>query len=76
MSGFQHSVKVPTQYKRVAAILKTALENRQKSLKTLIYEEKHAVSLIKKPNKTLTRVYMKYFSIFLRYSVLVACKLF
>ncbi|XP_037815194.1 28S rRNA (cytosine-C(5))-methyltransferase [Lucilia sericata] len=42
MSGFQHSVKVPTQYKRVAAILKTALENRQKSLKTLIYEEKHA----------------------------------
>ena len=44
MSGFNHSVKVPTQYKRVAAILKTALENRQKSLKSLIYEEKHAVS--------------------------------
>ncbi|XP_013097732.1 28S rRNA (cytosine-C(5))-methyltransferase [Stomoxys calcitrans] len=41
MSGFNHSVKVPTQYKRVAAVLKTALE-RKKSLKTLIYEEKHA----------------------------------
>ncbi|XP_075148610.1 nop2/Sun-like domain containing protein 5 [Haematobia irritans] len=41
MSGFNHSVKVPTQYKRCAAVLKIALE-RKKSLKTLIYEEKHA----------------------------------
>ncbi|XP_053947483.1 28S rRNA (cytosine-C(5))-methyltransferase isoform X2 [Anastrepha ludens] len=38
---FKHSIKVPTQYKRVAAVLKTALE-RKKSLKSLIFEEKHA----------------------------------
>ncbi|XP_005178030.1 28S rRNA (cytosine-C(5))-methyltransferase [Musca domestica] len=36
-----HSIKVPTQYKRVAAVLKTALESK-KSLKTLMYNEKHA----------------------------------
>lgn len=44
MSGFNHSVKVPTQYKRTAAVLEKALENRQKSIKNLIFEEKHAVS--------------------------------
>ncbi|XP_014088169.1 28S rRNA (cytosine-C(5))-methyltransferase [Bactrocera oleae] len=38
---FKHSIKVPTQYKRVAAVLKAALE-RKKSLKSLIFEEKHA----------------------------------
>ncbi|XP_055905914.1 28S rRNA (cytosine-C(5))-methyltransferase [Eupeodes corollae] len=41
MSGFIHSVKVPTQYKRVAAVLKKSLDSN-KSLKTLIFEEKHA----------------------------------
>ncbi|XP_067619855.1 28S rRNA (cytosine-C(5))-methyltransferase [Eurosta solidaginis] len=38
---FNHSIKVPTQYKRVAAVLKAALD-RKKSLKSLIFEEKHA----------------------------------
>jgi len=42
MSQFTHSVKVPTQYKVTAKILKTAIE-KQKSIKTLIFEEKHAV---------------------------------
>lgn len=42
MSGFNHSVKVPTQYKKVASVLEKALENRQKSIKNLIYDEKHA----------------------------------
>ncbi|XP_073816665.1 nop2/Sun-like domain containing protein 5 [Musca autumnalis] len=37
----KHSIKVPTQYKRVAAVLKAALESK-KSLKTLMYNEKHA----------------------------------
>ncbi|XP_061388265.1 28S rRNA (cytosine-C(5))-methyltransferase [Musca vetustissima] len=37
----QHSIKVPTQYKRVAAVLKTALESKT-SLKSLIFNEKHA----------------------------------
>ncbi|KAH8369304.1 hypothetical protein KR009_007523 [Drosophila setifemur] len=41
MSKFEHSVKVPTQYKATAKILKAALE-KQKSIKTLIFEEKHA----------------------------------
>ncbi|XP_037949743.1 28S rRNA (cytosine-C(5))-methyltransferase [Teleopsis dalmanni] len=42
-SKFQHSVKVPTQYRRCTALLKTALARNQKiSLKSLIYEEKHA----------------------------------
>ncbi|XP_017848770.1 probable 28S rRNA (cytosine-C(5))-methyltransferase [Drosophila busckii] len=41
MSQFKHSVKVPTQYKVTAKILKSAIEN-QKSIKTLIFEEKHA----------------------------------
>ncbi|KAH8307628.1 hypothetical protein KR044_005898 [Drosophila immigrans] len=41
MSKFNHSVKVPTQYKVTAKILRTALE-RQKSIKSLIFEEKHA----------------------------------
>ncbi|KAH8337403.1 hypothetical protein KR059_009086 [Drosophila kikkawai] len=43
MSKFNHSVKVPTQYKATAKILKTALD-KQKSIKSLIFEEKHAVS--------------------------------
>lgn len=42
---FKHSIKVPTQYKRVAAVLKAALE-RKKSLKSLIFEEKHAVGFV------------------------------
>lgn len=42
MSKFNHSVKVPTQYKVTAKILKTAIE-KQKSIKSLIFEEKHAV---------------------------------
>ncbi|XP_034112835.1 28S rRNA (cytosine-C(5))-methyltransferase [Drosophila albomicans] len=41
MSKFNHSVKVPTQYKVAAKILRTALE-KQKSIKSLIFEEKHA----------------------------------
>ncbi|KAH8359365.1 hypothetical protein KR093_006134 [Drosophila rubida] len=41
MSKFNHSVKVPTQYKVTAKILRTALE-RQQSIKSLIFEEKHA----------------------------------
>ncbi|XP_052836300.1 28S rRNA (cytosine-C(5))-methyltransferase [Drosophila gunungcola] len=41
MSKFNHSVKVPTQYKVTAKILKAALE-KQKSIKSLIFEEKHA----------------------------------
>ncbi|KAM8704110.1 hypothetical protein ACLKA7_008681 [Drosophila subpalustris] len=41
MSKFTHSVKVPTQYKVTAKILKTAIE-KQKSIKSLIFEEKHA----------------------------------
>ncbi|XP_016974818.1 28S rRNA (cytosine-C(5))-methyltransferase [Drosophila rhopaloa] len=41
MSKFNHSVKVPTQYKVTAKILKAALE-RNTSIKTLIFEEKHA----------------------------------
>ncbi|XP_022210705.1 28S rRNA (cytosine-C(5))-methyltransferase [Drosophila obscura] len=41
MSKFTHSVKVPTQYKATAKILKVALE-KQKSIKSLIFEEKHA----------------------------------
>lgn len=43
MSKIPHSVKVPTQYRATAKILKTALE-KQKSIKSLIFEEKHAVS--------------------------------
>ncbi|XP_055383609.1 28S rRNA (cytosine-C(5))-methyltransferase [Condylostylus longicornis] len=39
--GFVHSIKVPTQYKRAALIFKNAIE-KKKSLKSLIYEEKHA----------------------------------
>ncbi|XP_017112147.1 28S rRNA (cytosine-C(5))-methyltransferase [Drosophila elegans] len=41
MSKFNHSVKVPTQYKVTAKILKAALE-KQRSIKSLIFEEKHA----------------------------------
>ncbi|KAH8417243.1 hypothetical protein KR222_007042 [Zaprionus bogoriensis] len=41
MSKFNHSIKVPTQYKATAKILKAALE-KQKSIKSLIFEEKHA----------------------------------
>ncbi|XP_017465677.1 PREDICTED: probable 28S rRNA (cytosine-C(5))-methyltransferase [Rhagoletis zephyria] len=40
VNKFNHSVKVPTQYKRTAAVLKSALD-RKKSLKSLIFEEKH-----------------------------------
>lgn len=43
MSKLAHSIKVPTQYKATAKILKQALE-KQKSIKTLIFTEKHAVS--------------------------------
>lgn len=43
MSQFTHSIKVPTQYKATAKILKAAIE-KQKSIKSLIFEEKHAVS--------------------------------
>lgn len=74
MSGFNHSIKVPTQYKRVAAILKIALESRQKSLKTLIYEEKHAVSRNKQYPKATTRVEVK--NICFSFSELVACTLY
>ncbi|XP_064556168.1 28S rRNA (cytosine-C(5))-methyltransferase [Drosophila montana] len=41
MSQFTHSIKVPTQYKATAKILKAAIE-KQKSIKSLIFEEKHA----------------------------------
>ncbi|XP_043656981.1 28S rRNA (cytosine-C(5))-methyltransferase [Drosophila teissieri] len=41
MSKKPHSVKVPSQYKATAKILKTALQ-KQKSIKTLIFAEKHA----------------------------------
>ncbi|XP_017041041.1 28S rRNA (cytosine-C(5))-methyltransferase [Drosophila ficusphila] len=41
MSKFEHSVKVPTQYKATAKILKKAIEQHL-SIKTLISEEKHA----------------------------------
>ncbi|KAH8346188.1 hypothetical protein KR067_009918 [Drosophila pandora] len=41
MSKIPHSVKVPTQYRATAKILKQALEN-QKSIKSLIFEERHA----------------------------------
>ncbi|EDW84279.2 uncharacterized protein Dwil_GK13235 [Drosophila willistoni] len=41
MSKFNHSVKVPTQYRATAKILRTALE-KQKSIKSLIFEERHA----------------------------------
>nr|BAD98175.1 hypothetical protein [Drosophila parabipectinata] len=41
MSKKPHSVKVPTQYRATAKILKAAVE-KQKSIKTLIFEEKHA----------------------------------
>ncbi|XP_055849666.1 28S rRNA (cytosine-C(5))-methyltransferase [Episyrphus balteatus] len=41
MSGFKHSVKVPTQYRRLAAIIKQSLEGK-KSLKSSFFEEKHA----------------------------------
>uniref|UniRef100_A0A1A9WY74 SAM-dependent MTase RsmB/NOP-type domain-containing protein n=1 Tax=Glossina brevipalpis TaxID=37001 RepID=A0A1A9WY74_9MUSC len=44
MSGFRHSIKVPSKYKKVAAILKTALESK-KSLKSLVYEQKKHVKL-------------------------------
>lgn len=40
---FQHSVKVPTQYKKAAKVLKNSMEQRA-SLKTLIFSEKHAVN--------------------------------
>jgi len=43
MSKKAHSVKVPTQYRATAKILKTALQQK-KSIKALISEEKHAVS--------------------------------
>ncbi|KAH8318026.1 hypothetical protein KR074_000763 [Drosophila pseudoananassae] len=41
MSKIPHSVKVPTQYRATAKILKAAVE-QHKSIKTLIFEEKHA----------------------------------
>ncbi|XP_016996143.2 28S rRNA (cytosine-C(5))-methyltransferase [Drosophila takahashii] len=41
MSKKPHSVKVPTQYRATAKILKSALQQR-KSIKALIAEEKHA----------------------------------
>ncbi|XP_037728728.1 28S rRNA (cytosine-C(5))-methyltransferase [Drosophila subpulchrella] len=41
MSKRAHSVKVPTQYRATAKILKTALQQK-KSIKALISEEKHA----------------------------------
>ncbi|KMZ02693.1 28S rRNA (cytosine-C(5))-methyltransferase [Drosophila simulans] len=41
MSKKPHSVKVPTQYRATAKILKAALE-QQKCIKTLIFAEKHA----------------------------------
>ncbi|EDW95994.2 uncharacterized protein Dyak_GE25147 [Drosophila yakuba] len=41
MSKKPHSVKVPTQYRAAAKILKTAVQ-QQKSVKTLIFAEKHA----------------------------------
>ncbi|KAI9580441.1 28S rRNA (cytosine-C(5))-methyltransferase [Glossina fuscipes] len=44
MSGFKHSIKVPSKYKKVAAILKTAFESK-KSLKSLIFEQKKHVKL-------------------------------
>lgn len=44
-SGFQHSVKVPTQYRNLAKILKNALEGK-KSLRSLIFEDKHVVSVV------------------------------
>jgi len=43
MSKKPHSIKVPTQYRATAKILKAALE-QQKCIKTLIFAEKHAVS--------------------------------
>lgn len=39
---FNHSVKVPTQYKKAAAIFKKAITEK-KSVKSLVYEERHAV---------------------------------
>lgn len=61
-----HSIKVPTQYKRVAAVLKTALESK-KSLKTLMYNEKHAVSLISLENNNDNEctIIVVFFSVFL-----------
>lgn len=50
-SKFQHSVKVPTQYKKAAKVLKNAMEQRGASLKTLIFSEKHAVNSV---SRTLT----------------------
>lgn len=41
--SFTHSVKVPTQYKNAAKILRKAVQDGA-SLKSLIYEETHAVS--------------------------------
>ncbi|XP_033162229.1 probable 28S rRNA (cytosine-C(5))-methyltransferase [Drosophila mauritiana] len=41
MSKKPHSIKVPTQYRATAKILKAALE-QQKCIKTLIFAEKHA----------------------------------
>lgn len=39
MSGFNHSVKVPAQYKRSAKILQKAIEER-KPVRSLVFEEK------------------------------------
>lgn len=41
---FNHSVKVPIQYKTAAKLLKTNFE-KGVSLKELIFKEKHAVSV-------------------------------
>lgn len=54
MSKLSHSIKVPTQYKATAKILKQALE-KQTSIKTLIFTEKHAVSRLRKSQKRATK---------------------
>lgn len=45
-SKFHHSVKVPTQYKKAAKVLRNSMEQRGTSLKTLIFSEKHAVNSV------------------------------
>lgn len=42
---FHHSIKVPTQYKKAAKILKSSIEQGA-SLKGEIFTEKHAVRLL------------------------------
>ena len=44
---FEHSVKVPNQYRKASKLLKDTIENRS-SLKSLIFAEKHAVISPKK----------------------------